>query len=168
MMTYDIPGFPPQEKKMSLNREEFIENVIAGRQAIKDYTSSVALKNSDVSGDSKRATIKTEGRESGGHDSPRRPVRPVRGAFPLHPESFLITHGRDSGRIRELRNGYPVSRILIPENRAARPAACSRISGRAVVSNSSPVMAGPIAGMPCIFKGDCGEYPRQLMMVSAS
>lgn len=60
---YDIPGHPPQTRAVSLSKQEFIQNVVQGRDTMQNYTSSVELRNADIKG--KKATIETTTRESG-------------------------------------------------------------------------------------------------------
>lgn len=62
-VTFSIPGYPPQTKKMTLDKKGFIDNVIQGRQAMQNYTSSVDLTSADIDKDS--AEIKTVTTESG-------------------------------------------------------------------------------------------------------
>lgn len=60
---YDIPSYPPQMRQISLNKKDFIKNVIEGRKTMQNYTSSVTLKTATINGNA--ATIQTTTRESG-------------------------------------------------------------------------------------------------------
>lgn len=60
---YDIPGYPPQTRQVSLDKKDFIKNVVEGRKTMQGYTSSVTLKKADITGSN--AAIETTTRESG-------------------------------------------------------------------------------------------------------
>lgn len=62
-LMYDIPGYPPQMRDVSLSKKDFIANILQGRKTMENYTSSVTLKHADIRGD--KATIRTETHESG-------------------------------------------------------------------------------------------------------
>lgn len=47
-VTFSFPGFPPQTKALSLNKETFIDNVLQGRQAMRNYSSSVSLTDTKI------------------------------------------------------------------------------------------------------------------------
>lgn len=65
VLKYDIPGFPPQEASMSLDKEEFIDNVKSGAQALSDYKNKIRIKDIKISSDKRKATVQTTGSESG-------------------------------------------------------------------------------------------------------
>jgi hypothetical protein len=64
-ISYAMPGMPPQETGMSLEKEEFIASLEQGKQALSDYSNKVSIKNIAVSSDGTKATVETIGNESG-------------------------------------------------------------------------------------------------------
>ncbi len=64
-VTFRIPGYEDQVQMISVDKAKFIENVIAGRQQIKDYESKVKVREPEVTKDKKSATLKLETREEG-------------------------------------------------------------------------------------------------------
>jgi hypothetical protein len=60
---YDVPGEPTQMRQASLNKTDYIKNVVEGRKLMQNYTSTVSLEKADIMGN--RANIKTNTRESG-------------------------------------------------------------------------------------------------------
>jgi hypothetical protein len=65
IMTYHIPGYPPQPQNMSLDKDLFIENVLEGRKTIENYNSSVEITDIQITNAGQTATIRTNGTESG-------------------------------------------------------------------------------------------------------
>jgi len=65
IITYHIPGYPPQPQNMSLDKELFIENVLEGRETIENYNSAVEITDVQITNAGQTATIRTNGRESG-------------------------------------------------------------------------------------------------------
>ena len=64
-MEYNIPGQPTQQKSMSLDKQQFINNTGAGSNALDGYESEVEIVDIRLSGDKTKATVKTNGFESG-------------------------------------------------------------------------------------------------------
>jgi hypothetical protein len=64
-MKYVIPGYPPQENSMSMEKEDFIASVQKGAESLADYESSVEIGTIKISRDGKKATIQTKSTESG-------------------------------------------------------------------------------------------------------
>ncbi|MCB1531832.1 MAG: hypothetical protein KDJ35_03080 [Alphaproteobacteria bacterium] len=62
---YNIPGFPTQETSMSLNKEEYIQGLEQGANALSDYDTDITIKSIKISKDGKRATVQTTGIERG-------------------------------------------------------------------------------------------------------
>lgn len=62
-LMYDIPGYPSQMRNLTLNKADFIKNIIEGRKTMENYQSTVTLKSAAIRGN--KATIKTETVESG-------------------------------------------------------------------------------------------------------
>lgn len=64
-MKYVIPGYPSKENKMTVNKEEFIENVQSGAQTLEDYSHEISVKTINISSDKRKATVLTSGKEAG-------------------------------------------------------------------------------------------------------
>lgn len=64
-ISYNMPGFPAQENSISLNKEQFIENIQAGSQTLEDYETSVEVRDIKISRDGRKATLNTIGYERG-------------------------------------------------------------------------------------------------------
>jgi hypothetical protein len=74
-LTFHIPENPSQEKSMTLDKNEFIENVRSGAQSLSDYKTDVRVSSVKISSDGRKATVQTKGTESGkmsveGHEVP--------------------------------------------------------------------------------------------------
>lgn len=65
LITYEVPGHQAQQQQMGLNKKKFIKNVIQGREALENYTSSVELMDHEIADDGQTAKIQTVGEESG-------------------------------------------------------------------------------------------------------
>jgi len=65
IITYHIPGYPPQPQNMSLDKELFIENVLEGQETIENYNSTVEITDIQIKDGGQTATIRTDGQESG-------------------------------------------------------------------------------------------------------
>lgn len=64
-ITYNVPGHPPQETVMDLTKDQFIQSVEAGADAISGYESNIKIKSVQISGSGKSATVLTSSIESG-------------------------------------------------------------------------------------------------------
>lgn len=64
-ITYSMPGHPPQQSQMKLDKDQFLESVRAGAQTMQDYESEIDIKAIKVSKDGRKATVETIGHESG-------------------------------------------------------------------------------------------------------
>lgn len=64
-MVYNIPGYPPKETELALNKQEFIDNVQSGAKTVQDYEHSITVKSVQISSDKRKATVLTNGREEG-------------------------------------------------------------------------------------------------------
>ncbi len=62
---YIVPGFPSQENTLSLDKEQFIESILSGQQALENYYSEVDVKKVRISKDKTKATVVTKSKESG-------------------------------------------------------------------------------------------------------
>ncbi|MCB1530988.1 MAG: hypothetical protein H6853_04470 [Rhodospirillales bacterium] len=65
VITYEIPGYPPQARQVSLNKEDFIQNVIEGRNALEDYAADVRINSTEIEKDGQQANIRTRTTETG-------------------------------------------------------------------------------------------------------
>ena len=63
VMTYNLPGMPPQKQEISLGKEEFIENVEKGSENIQDYDHLIQIENIKISSDGEKAFVKTRSTE---------------------------------------------------------------------------------------------------------
>lgn len=64
-LTFRIPGFDDQTQEVFVDKEQFIRNILSGRQDIRDYDSSVKVMDVEVAKDKQTATIKTLTKEEG-------------------------------------------------------------------------------------------------------
>ena len=62
---YNVPGFPSQENSMSLDKDQFIDSVLSGQQALQDYESSIDIQSIKISRDKTKATVQTRSTENG-------------------------------------------------------------------------------------------------------
>ena len=65
LITYNMPGHPPQQSEMKLDKEEFLESVATGAQTLQEYESEIDIKTIKISKDGRKATVETIGSESG-------------------------------------------------------------------------------------------------------
>ena len=65
VITYDIPGFPPTPQELSLTKQDFIDNVITGRDSMEKYDSSVKVTKTEITKDGQYAIIMTKTSEKG-------------------------------------------------------------------------------------------------------
>ncbi len=64
-MQFNVPGYPAQKTALSLDKEEFIENVQKGAQSVESYENNVTIKKIRISKDKTKATVETVGVEQG-------------------------------------------------------------------------------------------------------
>lgn len=62
---YEIPGQPATPKNFTLNKQQFIDNVLMGRKQMKNYDSDVKLYAHDITDDGQSASIETISNEHG-------------------------------------------------------------------------------------------------------
>lgn len=64
-MTYNVPGFPPQQNAISLDKDEFIDYVQEGANSLEDYDNEINVDKVRISKDGTRATVQTSSFETG-------------------------------------------------------------------------------------------------------
>lgn len=64
-IVFRIPGHDDQVRQISLGKEEFIYNVLSGRDAMKDYDASVAVEKIDIHANKQEARFLTITEEKG-------------------------------------------------------------------------------------------------------
>lgn len=64
-LRFTFPGLSPQDTRMSLGKEEFINSVDKGDKALTNYENEIEITSVRISRDKKKATVKTTGSESG-------------------------------------------------------------------------------------------------------
>jgi hypothetical protein len=62
---YIMPGFPSQENVLSLDKDQFIDSILSGQNALEEYETDITVKSVKISRDGKRATVVTSGQEGG-------------------------------------------------------------------------------------------------------
>lgn len=62
-MKYNIPGMPPQEAALSLDKEEFMKSVVQGAEAVDGYETLVEITDIKISSDGEKAFVKTQNTE---------------------------------------------------------------------------------------------------------
>lgn len=62
---YNVPGYPSQQASLSLQKQEFIDNVEKGSQTLQNYDTTVEIKNIQISRDKSKATVQTASMEKG-------------------------------------------------------------------------------------------------------
>ena len=65
LIKYNVPGHPPQETALSMNKTEFIESVKAGVQTVSEYETTIEVHSVKISKDKTKATVRTTGVEKG-------------------------------------------------------------------------------------------------------
>lgn len=65
VITYEIPGYPPQPRTLTLDKNQFIENIVTGQSMMTDYSSSTELQHHTIDKTGQTATIETMGYERG-------------------------------------------------------------------------------------------------------
>lgn len=63
VMKYNIPGMPPQEAALSLDKEEFMKSVVQGAEAVDGYETLVEITDIKISSDGEKAFVKTQNTE---------------------------------------------------------------------------------------------------------
>ena len=63
-MRYEVPGFDAQEKEMSFDKADFIEQVRQGATSVSDYENEVQIIKIKISKDKKSATVETRSEEN--------------------------------------------------------------------------------------------------------
>lgn len=64
-ITYILPGLPPQQKDLSLNKADYIDQVKQGAGSVEHYNSEIEITGIDISKDKKRASVNTVSTETG-------------------------------------------------------------------------------------------------------
>jgi len=64
-ITFRIPGHEEQVRTVALDKADFIKNVIAGRQTMRNHTSEVAVRDVVIATNGNEATFKTRTIEKG-------------------------------------------------------------------------------------------------------
>lgn len=72
-VTYRAPDTEPGTQKMTMTREQYIGNVLQGRLALTEYSSTTALQNVELRDGGKSAKIQTQTREKGSMPMPEAP-----------------------------------------------------------------------------------------------
>ena len=62
---FNIPGFPPQKKSLSLDKKDFMTQVAEGTKSIEHYENKVKVEKVRISKDGTKATVETSGFEEG-------------------------------------------------------------------------------------------------------
>jgi len=63
VMKYHIPGMPPQEAALSLDKEGFMQSVSEGAKTTQSYENLIEIKEVKVSSNGKKAFVKTQSTE---------------------------------------------------------------------------------------------------------
>lgn len=58
-VSYDIPGFPQQENKLTYDKEQYINSLVHTKDMVKDFQADVSIQNIKISSDKTKATLKT-------------------------------------------------------------------------------------------------------------
>ncbi len=62
---YEMPGRPAKDTSISLNKPQYIEGIVGGRDTMQNYSSTLDIQAVDISANGKRATLKTVTHERG-------------------------------------------------------------------------------------------------------
>lgn len=65
VIKFQIPGYPEQVSSMALDKNEFMDSIKAGSQKIEEYYNKVEILDVKISSDKRKATVKTQGTETG-------------------------------------------------------------------------------------------------------
>ena len=63
VMKYNMPGMPPQEANLSLDKDEFMKSVVQGAGAVDGYETLVEITDIKISSDGEKAFVKTQNTE---------------------------------------------------------------------------------------------------------
>lgn len=69
-MKFVIPGYPPQENTLSLDKDDYIKSIEQGADKISSYQADVEITSVKLSRDKRTATVVTVAKESGMMDIP--------------------------------------------------------------------------------------------------
>lgn len=64
-MTYNIPGFPPKQSTLALDKDDYINSIEESKESLGDYSSAVQVDEIKISTDKRTATVFTTGAEEG-------------------------------------------------------------------------------------------------------
>ncbi len=64
-MTYNIPGFPPKQSALALDKDDYISSIEESKDSLGDYSSAVQIDEIKISTDKRTATVFTTGAEEG-------------------------------------------------------------------------------------------------------
>lgn len=76
---FQIPGYPEQVRALTLNKSEYIKNILDARKALKDADSSVKVSNISINKDKTKASIST--------------ITHQEGKMPVDPTTYLPFEG---------------------------------------------------------------------------
>lgn len=65
VVQYILPGFPPQETALALNKKDFLQSLRDGEKSMEDHETFVDVKKVTVLSNGKQAVVETEGKETG-------------------------------------------------------------------------------------------------------
>lgn len=65
VISYVLPGFPPQETALSFKKKDYIENIQNSISTIEDHESVVEIQSIQITSDGKQAVVITSGKETG-------------------------------------------------------------------------------------------------------
>lgn len=64
-MAYVLPGFPPQNSALALDKQDYIDSIKDSHNALEDHHSEVNIKSIEIIGNGKQALVMTEALETG-------------------------------------------------------------------------------------------------------
>lgn len=108
-LTYRIPGYDDQVQEVSISKEQFIQNVLAGRRDIRKYDSDVKVKDITISRDKRSALFQIVTREKG-----EMPVEPKK-YLPFVGESICEQELRITGDIPQIYTAACTSLIEVKQ-----------------------------------------------------
>ena len=65
LIKYNIPGYPPQDTTMSLDKKEYIEGIAKGKETLEGYESEILIKSVKILKNGTEAMVQTNGYEAG-------------------------------------------------------------------------------------------------------
>lgn len=92
VMQYNIPGLPPQENSVALDKTEYIQNIESGTQVLQNYENETHIVEIKISSDQRKATIQTQGIERGTMSAEGQEI-PVEGNSTCHQIIMLSKKG---------------------------------------------------------------------------